>query len=267
MNICLIADTYPASDRSEASCRYITDLARGLVQAGEKVTVLRAQGSDLTDADLNVQVVTAGVSTRARQLQLAPSVSPQACAYMVKHLNYWHSLVETLQDQEFDVFETTQSLAGALLSAFSRECATVIRIENLTFGLDKNFDTEFQHLICRYAFSCVDAFSSPSAQCTAQFGARYAERIILNQEASAASAIEIYKAAQKGFAQVKKPNLYRHGSERMLKSAEDMLLLYDKMLYDLLFSRSYCFRLKHWLRSWAANPQEFAEKARAKLKL
>ena len=74
------------------------------------------------------------------------------------------------------------------------------------------------------------------------------------------ASVNIYEMAIERFRSGRKPHLYRHGAQRLIKSTEDMITLYDRMLYDLLFRVSYTFRVGHWLRKLRSNPEMFKTK-------
>lgn len=265
MRICLIAEVYPALDESDAASMYITKLASALADNANQITVICARSKAGAASESGIRVIEVPKSKRFSGLQLAPLVMPEATQFAHTHLNYWHTLAGILKEDRFDVVETTFPLVATLLSAMTRETATVVRIESELPKSESNFDIVFQNLIVNYALSCVDAYSSPQP---ALIGVD-SERICINNESApedlACRAMEIYETAIERYENTGRPDLYRHGAERLIKSAEDMIALYDKMLYDLLFRVSYRFRVMHWWRSWRANPDNFASKLQQKL--
>lgn len=267
MRICLLAEKFPANASSSVGDRYLSSLASGLAASGHEITVVRASGEGQVDG---VKAVSIKSWASNRRLKVVSGVSAHACSRLSTYLDYWHCISETLADETFDMFETTQSNAAALLTAFSRQCPTVVRLSEIG-QLDgaSGFDRSFENMITGHALNCVDAVSAGSEVIREQALGKFGERVILNQESDprrlAERAISIYELAQREFEQNQRPNLYRHGSARLLKSTEDMLSLYDKMLYDLLYQRSYRFRLRHWLQALSRDPKAFISKAGAKL--
>ncbi len=265
MRICLITEEYPAAEQSDAASRYITKLAKGLAAKSHQVTVVCASNKTgaVVEDGINVHEVTQ--SKRLSNLSLAPQLMPESKQFANTQLNYWHAFSDVMKDSEFDVVETTLPLAATLLSALTRETATVVRIEEEFSNDENNFDAIFQNLIVGYALSCVDVYSAPQSHMTKIDS----ERICINSEINAAElasrAMQIYEIAVERYKNVDRPDLYRHGSERLIKSTEDMMVLYDQMLYDLLFRVSYRFRIMHWWRSLRSNPQNFTAKLRQKL--
>jgi hypothetical protein len=274
MRICLITEVYPALEQSDAASIYITKLARGLKllkgsvnspDSANQITVICARKKIGAAEEDGVQVIEVPNSTHFTKLQLAPMVMPEATRFAHTHLAYWHALSDLLKDGQFDVIETTFPLAATLLSAMSRETATVVRIEEEFSNSESNFDVVFQNLIVSYALSCVDAYSS--SHCNLK--KIDSERVCINGESNPADlarrAMEVYELAIERYRSTGRPALYRHGSERLIKSSEDMIALYDKMLYDLLFRVSYRFRIMHWWRAWCSNPSNFTSKLWQKL--
>lgn len=265
MRICLITDLYPALEQSGAASIYITNLAKGLAENGNQVTVLCAHKGSGGALESGIQVVELSPQKRLPDLKLAPQVMPEATRFAHTQLNYWHALGDILNDGNFDVVETTLPMAATLLSALTRETATVVRIEEAFSKKESNFDVVFQNMIVSYALSCVDAYSSSQST----FKDIDNVRICINDESNpcdqARRAVQIYEIALERYKNVDRPDLYRHGSERLVKSAEDMIALYDKMLYDLLFRVSYRFRIMHWWRSLRSNPDNFTKRLRQKL--
>lgn len=262
MHICLITDTYPASSNSGVDSQYIADLAFGLSQEGHEITVLcrkKAPGGAALDV---VQV-----ESRSRdQLPVASSLMPSSAVYARQQLGYWNALADLHERKKIDVVEAPQSTAGALLTAITREIPAVVRMDSTpTKSDDAEFDRRLSGVLEGYVLACADAYS-----CTDDRISNIdSERICINSASDAAALarrqLEIYEIACRRFAQTTRPHLYRHGARRLIKSTEDMILLYDKMLYDLLFRVSYRFRLKHWLSALRANPRDFFEKLKGRL--
>ena len=265
MRICLIAETYPALDQSDAASAYITKLVKGLAASANQITVICARHSAGASPESGIRVMEVAKSKRLPDLKLAPLVMPEATQFAHTQLGYWHALADVLKDGKFDVVETTLPLAATLLSAMTRETATVVRIEEEFSNKESNFDVVFQNMIVNYALSCVDAYSSPQPILRNVDS----ERICTNSESEPANlacrAMQIYEIAIARYGSKGRPDLYRHGSEQLIKSSEDMIALYDKMLYDLLFRVSYRFRIMHWWRNLRSNPENFTAKLRQKL--
>lgn len=266
MRVCLITEAYPAFEQSDADSRYITKLAGGLAENANQITVICARNRITAAAESGIRVIEVTESKRLPDLKLAPRVMPEATKFAYTQLNYWHTLADILKDGKFDVVETTFPLAATLLSAMTRETATVVRIEDaFQNNGEGHFDIVFQNMIVNYALSCVDAYSSPQSH----WKNVDSERICINCESNpqdlALRAMQIYEIAIKRFENTQRPGLYRHGSQRLIKSSEDMIALYDKMLYDLLFRVSYRFRILHWWRSLSSNPNAYTAKLRQKL--
>ncbi len=268
MRICLITEVFPALEQSDAPSMYITKLAKGLkgwADNANQITVICERTNADAASESGIRVIKVPKSKRFSSLQLAPLVMPEATQFACTHLNYWHALAGILKEDRFDVVETTFPLVATLLSAMTRETATVVRIESEVPRSESSFDIVFQNLIVNYALSCADAYSSTQPV----LKSIDSERICINSandpEALACRAMEIYQTAIRRYENTGRPELYRHGAERLIKSAEDMIALYDKMLYDLLFRVSYRFRVMHWWRSLRANPDNFASKLRQRL--
>ena len=62
----------------------------------------------------------------------------------------------------------------------------------------------------------------------------------------ARQSVGLYKLAQANYGATKQYALYRHDSEQLLPAAEVLISAYDKMLYDLLYTYSWRFRISHW---------------------
>lgn len=262
MHICLITDTYPASPNSGISSRHVADLACGLSREGHEVTVICSQKGD---ADDGVNVIVAD-ARRLDELELAPVVMPSSAKYAARQLGFWNALADLHERKTIDVVEAAQSSAGALLTAITREIPAVVRLESTPVkNNDAEFDRSLSRLVEGYVLACADAYSCADNK----IANVDSERICINDEKDVVSLArreaEIFEISCRRFAQTTRPHLYRHGARRLVKSTQDMILLYDKMLYDLLFRVSYRFRIKHWLRALRSNPQGFIEKLKSRL--
>ncbi|MBX9951369.1 MAG: glycosyltransferase [Candidatus Obscuribacterales bacterium] len=265
MRICLLTNEFPADSLSDAESDYISELARGLDGLGHEVTVICARSKN-ADIKGKIRVIVAAPSKRIADLRLVRRTMPKSVGHACELLGFWQAFCQT--GAEFDVVEAPETLAGALLTAFSRETPTVMRItgrKDAESGEQmKNFDDQFANLICDFAYASVDLFS-----CASSAGSEYvrqvrgfdARQVVINAAEKecdiATTAANIYATAIERFAGVRKPHLYRHGAQRLIKSTEDMIVLYDRMLYDLLFRVSYTFRIGHWFRKLLNNPEAF----------
>ncbi len=265
MRICLITEVYPAAQHSDAASQYITKLAEGLASGANKITVVCADRRVAGPGPDGIRVCEVAKSKPLPDLKLAPQLMPESTRFAQTQLSYWHALADVMKEEKFEVVETTMPLVATLLSALTRQTATVVRMEEEFSKSQTNFDDVFQNLIVEYALSCVDVYSSNRSELVNVDR----ERICINSESSASGlalqAMQIYEIAIERYRKVGRPELYRHGSERLIKSTEDMIQLYDHMLYDLLFRVSYRFRLMHWWRALCSNPQLFTTKLRQKL--
>ncbi len=266
MRICLITNVYPANDIKDVDSTYVSELASGLNELGHEVTVLCAKSLS-TEVQNKIRIVVAAPAKNLGDLSLSRRKMPGSVHLALQQIGFWQAFSEIGGGQAFDVVETCQSLAGTLLSAFSKETAAVLRVNagDKTYG--NGFDEEFQSLISGYAYACVDRFS-----CASDEDATYLQRtrkiepahITVNSSQKAKelaqNASTIYDSAIRHFAVGKKPHLYRHGALKLIKSTEDMILLYDRMLYDLLFRVSYRFRFGHWLRQLRSDPKAFTDR-------
>lgn len=268
MRICLIASQYFEDESSS----YLPCLASGLASLGHEVTVVCSisRKDPTSKSSNNVTVVAVSPVGKSRNFQLSSKVMPVSLQSCLEHLNYWHAFTEIgdcKSGHAFDVVEASQPLAGALLSAFTREIPTVLRVDEQKAWPGDGFDEQFQLLVEDYAYACVDMFSCPSLLHAAYLqGVKKAdaEQITVNSAGDpaqlASQALTIYESAITRFQSVKRPHIYKHGALRLIKSTEDMLSLYEKMLYDLLFRVSFRFRIGHWLSKFRANPRGFAQK-------
>lgn len=274
MRICLFTHHYPANNLSDAESAYMTELARGLDALGHEVTVICAHSKDAS-IEGKISVISAAPSAKISNLRLVRRRLPKSASQAASLIGFWHAYAEC--GKTFDVVEAGQGLAGALLSAFSRETPSVLRVTGRCDvkgdeqGHDRDFDSQLPQLISDFAFACVDMFSCASSD-DADFlvhRRRSEEPVAVNsaqQEGDlASSAVDIYEAAIDRFSRIKQPYLYRHGAQRLIKSTEDMITIYDRMLYDLLFRVSYRFRLSHWLNKLCSNPGAFKAKLLQKL--
>lgn len=248
----------------------MTGLARGLDALGHEVTVICARSNN-SQNNGRISVVVASPSKRITELQLVRKTMPKSVLHAAKLLGFWQAFCET--GTRFEVVEATESLCGALLTAFCRETPTVMRIAgNKAAAVDeysenRNFDDRFAGLIYDYAFACVDVFSCASSRQAEHIqqhrrldgGQLAVNGAVIDSDLATASA-SIYEIAIERFRSVRKPHLYRHGAQRLIKSTEDMIVLYDRMLYDLLFRVSYTFRVGHWLRKLRSNPETLKTK-------
>lgn len=253
----------------------MTELARGLDGLGHEVTVICAQ-SKSENVGGKVRVIVASPSQKIKNLTLVGRSMPKSASNAASLIGFWHAFAEC--GTTFDVVEAGQSMSGALLSAFSRETPTVLRVAGAStfkadeFSSNKNFDDHLASLTIDFAHSCVDMFSCPSdedAFFLTQLRRMSEQQVYVNSSALegdlASSALEIYAAAVDRFDKFQKPHLYRHGALRLIKSTEDMISIYDRMLYDLLFRVSYRFRFSHWLNKLRSNPGAFKAKLLQKL--
>jgi hypothetical protein len=274
MRICLFANHYPANNLSDAESAYVTELARGLDALGHEVTVICAH-SKVASTQGKIRVISAAPSAKISKLRLVRRRLPKSASQAASLIGFWHAFAEC--GKTFDVVEAGQGLSGALLSAFSRETPSVLRVNGRRdvnddeLSPDRDFDSQLPQLISDFAFSCVDIFScasSSDADFLLQRG-RSVEQVTVNSAQHegdlASSAVDIYEAAIDRFSRIKQPYLYRHGAQRLIKSTEDMISIYDQMLYDLLFRVSYRFRIGHWLNKLCSNPGAFKAKLLQKL--
>lgn len=263
MRICLITKEYPANSLSDSESVYMTELAQGLDLLGHEVTVICSEHENNTGNE-KIRVVVAVPSAKIEALKLIRQTMPKSVVKAASLLGFWHAFAEC--GATFDVVEATQTLCGALLTAFSRETPTVLRASSTEsksgeLSTEKNFDDHFGSLTSDYAYSCVDMFScaSPNAADLIRQMPHMTERQVAvnaaqSSEDIASAALTIYAHAIENFSRVKKPHLYRHGALRLIRSTEDMITLYDRMLYDLLFRVSYKFRIGHWFGKLRRNP-------------
>ncbi len=270
MRICLITEEFPAQSLPGSESAYMTGLARGLDALGHEVTVICARTKN-SESNGNISVVVASPSKRITELQLVRRTMPKSVLHAAELLGFWQAYCQT--GTRFDVVEASERLSGALLSAFSRETPTVMRITGNTevaadrYSQNRNFDDRFAGLTNDYAFACVDVFSCASgreAEHIQQLRRVDVQQVAVNGAVVdvdlANASVNIYEMAIERFRSGRKPHLYRHGAQRLIKSTEDMITLYDRMLYDLLFRVSYTFRVGHWLRKLRSNPEMFKTK-------
>jgi hypothetical protein len=55
-------------------------------------------------------------------------------------------------------------------------------------------------------------------------------------------------------------NLYNHDFKRATADAANLIDSFDKSIYDMLFQRSYRFRIGHWWRVFKSRPRLFGAK-------
>lgn len=267
MHICLLTDVYPAGACDDRESIYITELASGLEALGQEVTVICSQAKTTAGAG-KIRIVLASPPKHLGELNLTSRTMPGSVRQAQSLLSYWHAFSETGGAKSFDVVETIERLSSSLLSAFSRQTPTVLRVNVRQKEPPDSFDMRFEEVISDFASACVDVFSCDSQRTAAAIeqSRKDQKAVTVNfskdQRELASGALAIYKTAIERFATEKKPHLYRHGADRLIKSTEDMILLYEKMLYDLLFRVSYKFRLSHWLRKLKTNPQSLIARIR-----
>lgn len=266
MRICLITNVYPANGNKDVESAYLTELASGLDARGHEVTVLCAKSNTKAEKS-KIRVVVAAPCKKLSTLRLSKRTMPGSLQFASRQLGFWQAFFDLGGGDSFDVVETGQSHAGALLGAFSREMPCVLRVVTREKTDGEDFDLQFQKLISSYAYACIDLFScaSPEEALYLQQVKKIEPALVTvnssqNQGDLAAHAISIYESAIQRFAHAKKPQLYRHGAQKLIKSTEDMILLYERMLYDLLFRVSYRFRVGHWLHLMRSNPRALASK-------
>lgn len=263
MRICLITDVFPSEPHSGSASCYMSDLSSGLVLAGHEVTVLcKKKIGDLAGVDVTV----VGERSGLESLQQASRIMPESMQSARALLPYWHAFSAISETRQFDVVETFQSLAFTLITAIAAGTPVVLRMESSPASEeDGSFDDTFKHLVESYVLACADAHILTGGSVTAVDS----EKICINEEAGGSAfalrQLEIYEGALVRHQRYSSPRLYRHGARRLIKSVEDMISLYDNMLYDLLFRVSYKFRLRHWWRKFCSDPQSFGVKLKAKV--
>ncbi|MBC7996877.1 MAG: glycosyltransferase [Leptolyngbya sp.] len=269
MRICLIISQSQPTPSTSDEVAFFKELAPALVGAGHDVTLLTDAVRDFQTQGLKVLPVKASESLK--NLRLAQTVLPKAHGFAYKQLGFWNTFVSLNSVQAFEVVHAPASQAGALLAAVGREIPSVLTVHP-QFSIDKStsaaFDENFETLVSDYVFNCADVICFASSEMRNAFAAQLADidRISALDEnpgqSSHAQIIACYEKAVSDFILVRKPKLYRHGAQRLVKSAEDMIMLFDRMLYDLLFRVSYRFRLKHWISMLVSRPEIFARKVR-----
>lgn len=75
------------------------------------------------------------------------------------------------------------------------------------------------------------------------------------RKAIAAKTVALYEQAGRVFAAKYPARLYLKPLEQALPDADVLLYSFDKMLYDLLYLKSYRFRLKHWSKLFFYRPR------------
>lgn len=276
MRICLIISLSPPTPCTSDEVAFFKELAPALVGAGHDVTLLTDTVREFQTPGLNVLPVKPSESLK--NLRLAQTVLPKAHGFAYKQLGFWNTFVNLNSVQPFDVVHAPASQAGALLAAVGRAIPSVLTVHP-QFSKDKStsadFDENFETLVSDYVFNCADVICFSSPEMKNAFAAQFADvdidRIFVlggdSGQSNHAEIIACYEKAVNDFALVRKPKLYRHGAQRLVKSAEDMIMLFDRMLYDLLFRVSYRFRLKHWISMLFSRPEIFARKVRQSLGL
>lgn len=83
---------------------------------------------------------------------------------------------------------------------------------------------------------------------------RYAEEN-LNLALKAVERVALYESAIRNHREKKADPLYRKGTENCLREALELLCAYDQMMFDVLYSQSLAFRIKHWMRFFAKRPR------------
>lgn len=260
MRICLIAKDYSASDAEGA---YIVSLASGLAGLGHDVTVLCSSCDKKSDGRVRVEQVTQ--AKRVQELKLLNKKLPDSARFCAEQIGYWHTFEALSEVRPFEVVEAVESVSGALLAAFTRSTPTVVRLGKEPIKAGEEFDSSFPKLAYDFAFSSTDLFSCASQDERAAFLEKTMlpeDCIVVNAitDELALNALKAYVRAGERFSTVPKPHLYRHGARQLIRSTEDMLALFDRMLYDLLFRVSYRFRMKHWLSKLANDPAAFKKR-------
>lgn len=268
MRICLLSESFPAPDS------HVGKLASGLVSTGHDVTVLCAENGKFPSGAMSaIKVVVAEEKNSKADAEILRTRLPQGWQYVQRQRVFWTPLADLLKQGQYDIVEAPMSLGGTLVSAFTREVATVLRIENVDEVSDELFELRFAQIIRDTALSCTDALSCSEPALEAQYAGLNANNFSAcvqtiedtNAAEVAAGSLALYERAIEQFQEIDKPNLYRHGSVAMARSLENMLLAYEKMLYDLLYRVSYRFRLLHWLKAFSSNPEAFFRKLTVRL--
>lgn len=275
MRICLLISQSPPFACASDEFSFFQEIAPQLAAAGHDVTVITDVPASFP-AQTNLKTVAVRLPERIKNLKLVDKVLPKAHSFALKQLSFWNVFAEVNAGQKFDLVHAPASQAGTLLSAVAREIASILTIgRNFTFdsATKSSFDESFETLVTDYVFNCADAICFVSDENKGALVSQISniDRISSLSGFSAASTgiqmVACYEQALENFSKVNKPKLYRHGAQRLVKSTEDMIMLFDRMLYDLLFRVSYRFRLKHWISMLIARPEVFASKLRNSLGL
>lgn len=118
------------------------------------------------------------------------------------------------------------------------------------------------------AQACIELLSNSAERKRLSDGAR--ERAVKHFDRTeiARQTVACYNLATKLFnerkASASARSLYHHDFRRATEDAANLIDSFDKAIYDLLFQRSYRFRIAHWWRSIKARPKLFGAKLLAK---
>lgn len=114
------------------------------------------------------------------------------------------------------------------------------------------------------AKACISLLANSDERSRLSAGARERAVKYFDRTEIARQTVDCYELAQSIYNQRKASLasgvLYNHDYKKATEDAASLIDSFDKSLYDMLFQRSYRFRIDHWTRALRARPRLFAAK-------
>lgn len=118
------------------------------------------------------------------------------------------------------------------------------------------------------AKACISLLENSEERSRLSAGARERAVKYFDRTEIARQTVTCYELAQSLYQQRKASlaagSLYNHDYKQATEDAARLIDSFDKSIYDMLFQRSYRFRIGHWLGALKAEPKLFAAKILAK---
>lgn len=119
------------------------------------------------------------------------------------------------------------------------------------------------------AKACISLLVNSEERTRLGTGARERAVKYFDRTEIARQTVKCYELAQSLYQQRKSTlasgNLYNHDFKRATADAANLIDSFDKSIYDMLFQRSYRFRIGHWWRVFKSRPRLFGAKLITKI--